>query len=78
MTRAFVLILQMKIIESFSYNILAFPIFLILLLILIIDIIDLILKKDYLKKVLDVIVKSWKLIIVLLIISLIINNFRKI
>ena len=76
MTRAFILILQFKIIESFSYNILAFPLFCIFGLIFITDIIDLIWKKDYLSKILKTIVKLYPLIIILLIISWIVNIYR--
>lgn len=76
MTRAFILILQFKIIESFSYNILAFPLFLLLGLAFILDIIDLILKKDYLSKMLKIIVKLFPLIIVLLLISWLVNIYR--
>ncbi len=78
MLRAFKLILQFKIIESFSYNILALPFFSILVLILMIDIIDLITNKDYLSKILNMITKHYLLIIILLLISFVINIYRNI
>ena len=77
-TRAFKLILNFKIIKSFSYNILAFPILIILITILILDIIDIIFKKKYLNKFINLIIKNYYIIIILLILSWIINIYRNI
>lgn len=77
-TRAFKLIFKLKIIESFSYNILAFPLLLTLIILFIINIIDIILKKKYLNKILNIITKNYYIIIILLLVSWIINIYRNI
>lgn len=78
MTRALKEIITLNIINSFSYNILAFPITIILLVIFIFTIIDLIYNKKYIEKILKLITKHYYIIIILLIISWIINIYRKI
>lgn len=77
-TRAFKLIFKLKIIESFSYNILAFPLLLTLNILFIINIIDIILKKKYLNKIINIITKNYYIIIILLLVSWIINIYRNI
>ena len=77
-TRAFKSILNLKIIESFSYNILAFPIIIILGIILISTIIDIIYNKKYLDKIINKIINNYHLIIILLLLSWIINIYRNI
>jgi len=77
-TRAFKLILNLKIVESFSYNILAFPLLIILIIILIFDIIDIILNKNFVNKIIKIISKNYYIIIILLILSFIINIHKSI
>lgn len=76
MTRAFRCIIHFNIIESFSYNILALPLFLVLIFIFVICLYDLIFDKNILKKVFDIIIKYYYVIIVLFLISWIINIIR--
>lgn len=78
LTRAFKLILKLQITKSLSYNILTIPIIIILSTILISTIIDIIFNKQYLNKILNKIIKNYKIIILLLIISWIINIHRNI
>lgn len=78
MTRALKLIINFKIIKSFSYNVLAFPFFLIITIILIFDIIDIIFNKKFINKIINIIIKHYYIIIILLIVSWIINIFRHI
>lgn len=78
MTRAFKLIFKLKIIKSFSYNILAFPLLLTLIILSIINIIDILLKKKYLNKIINIITTNYYIIIILLLISWIINIYRNI
>lgn len=79
MTRAFRLILQLKIIEAFSYNILAVPLFIFIIFMLYLFISDVIKKENKLTDTLSKITnKYYKLIIILLIISEAINIYRKI
>lgn len=76
MTRAFISILNLNFIESFHYNILSIPLFLIIITFYIITIIDIILNKQYLNKFIKNITKYYYIIIILLIISWIINIFK--
>lgn len=78
LTRAFKSILNLKIIESFSYNILTIPIIIILGIILISTIIDIIYNKKLLDKIIKKILKHYYLILILLIISWIINIYKNI
>lgn len=78
MTRAFKLIFNLKLLDSFSYNILALPLFISLSVISIINIIDIILNKQYLNKTINLIIKHYYILITLLMISWIINIFRNI
>lgn len=78
MTRAFKLIFKLKIIKSFSYNILAFPLLLTLIILFIVNIIDIILKKKYINKIINIITKNYYIIIILLLVSWIINIYRNI
>lgn len=78
MTRAFIQILNFNIINSFSYNILAFPLCVTLTTILTLDVIDIIFKKNYVNKIIKTISKNYYIIIILLILSFIINIYRSI
>ena len=78
LTRAFKQILQFQILKSFSYNILAIPITITISIILILTIIDIIFNKQYLNKILNILIKKYKLILLLLVISQIINIYRNI
>lgn len=76
MTRAFKLIITLNIIESFHYNILALPLFLTIIIIFILNIIDIIFIKNNINKFINLIIKNYYLIIILLLISWIINIYR--
>ena len=75
-TRAFLCIFQFKFIESFSYNILAFPLFCFLSIALLLDINDLLFNKNYLTSMINKLSKSYYVILLLVIVSFIINNYR--
>lgn len=78
MTRAIKEIINFNIIKSFSYNILTFPLILLLILIFIFNIIDIIFNKQYIDKIIKTILNHYHIIIIILIISWIINIYRKI
>lgn len=79
MSRALKLILKGKIIESFSYNILAFPIIVILITLAIVSIIDIIFKKQYLYTIYKFILNHYVIFIIMpIMISWVINIIRKI
>ena len=78
MTRAIKCILKLNIIESFSYNILAFPLVIFIIISIILFIIDKIKKTNLLTNLLEKIIKHYYIILLLLLISFIINNIRKI
>ena len=75
-TRAFLCIFQFKFIESFSYNILAFPLFCFLTIALLLNIYDLFFNKNYLTCMINKLSKSYYAILLLIFISFIINNYR--
>lgn len=76
MTRAFKSILTLNLKNAISYNILSIPLFLTLIIIFITDLIDIILKKQYLDKIIHLIIKYYYLIIILLLINWIINIYK--
>lgn len=77
MTRAFRLILNFKLIESFSYNILAIPLFISIVFMLIVLVNDIITNQNNLMKILDKIINKYHLLILgLLAISWIVNIWR--
>ena len=78
LTRAFKTILRLNIIQSLSYNILALPLTIALTLFFIYTVIDIIYNKKYVDVILNTIIKHYYLIIILLLLSWIINIYRKI
>ena len=79
MTRAFNAILEFDIVTSFSYNILAIPLFIFFIFILVSLIFDIIKnEKTFENKLIKFLEKYYIIIIILLIISLIVNIFRNI
>lgn len=78
LTRAFRCLIKGNLIESFNYNILAIPIFLFLFCMIFIFIIDLIKKENHLEKYLLFFKKHYKILIILVIISWILNIVRDI
>ncbi len=75
-TRAIGEIFSFNILESFSYNILAFPIVLVGIIAIIIGIYDMIRKSNLESKYVDFFLKNYKLIILFLALSMIVNNVR--
>lgn len=78
MTRALRLIFNLKIIESFKYNILTFPIIIIVIICMILAIFDMLNKKNTLSKFINFWFNNYYLILISLLISFIINIIRKI
>ncbi|MEG1150224.1 MAG: DUF2752 domain-containing protein, partial [Bacilli bacterium] len=79
MSRAFKAIVNFKIMESFSYNILAFPTLLLFLYILFLTFKDIIKKENNLYTfVINLFTKHYKLIIFLLVLSEVLNIIRDI
>lgn len=78
LTRAFNALLNLKIIESFSYNILTLAIIIILGVILICTIIDIMYNKHHLDNIIKKITQNYPIILFLLILSWIINIYRNI
>ena len=78
LTRAFIAIFNFKFIKSFTYNILAFPLFCFLIIIFILDLYDLFFNKNYLIKFMNKIISNYSLIIIFLIIGFLINIYRDI
>lgn len=77
MTRAFMEIMEFNILNSFSYNVLAVPLFLFIVYSVISLMIDTIKGEDkYIKNLLNIFKDYYLIIIVLLIISMLINNIR--
>ncbi len=76
LTRAFIAIFNFNFLESFSYNILAFPLFCFLIIVFILDLYDLFFNKNYLIRLINIITKNYSLILILLLISFLINNYR--
>lgn len=79
MTRAFKCILKFDLVESFSYNILGIPLFLFLCASFVSLVFDIIRNENsFENKLIKFLEKYYIIIIVLLVISLIVNIFRKI
>lgn len=78
MTRAFNAISMFNFKQAFSYNILSIPLFIVLIGIFTITIIDIIYNKKHLNKLLNITIKYYYIIIILLIFSWIINIYRNI
>lgn len=77
MTRAFIEIMEFNVLNSLSYNVLAIPLFLFIVYSVIALIIDTIKGEDkYIKNILNIFKDYYLIIIVLLIISMLINNIR--
>lgn len=76
LTRGFRALLKGDIVSAFNYNILTIPIFIFLLILIFLFIIDLILKKDLVTSYLLYFKKHYKLLIIIIIISFIINIYR--
>lgn len=76
MTRAFISIINLNIKNAISYNILSIPLFLTLIIIFITNILDIIFKKQYLNKIINIIIKHYYIIILLLLINWIINIYK--
>ena len=78
LTRSFREIFKRHILNSFNYNILGFPLFILIIIIILLLIIDFIKRKDYTYRLLTYFSKHYIIIIILLIISWIINIIRHI
>ena len=76
MTRAFISIINLNIKNAISYNILSIPLFLTLIIIFITNILDIIFKKQYLNRIINIIIKHYYIIILLLLINWIINIYK--
>jgi len=77
MTRAFALIMRFHLIDAFKMNILSIPLFILSIILLILSIYDFILNKYKLERFINFLGKKFSiLIIILLIISMIVNNFN--
>lgn len=75
-TRAIREIFSFNILESFSYNILAFPIFLVGVIAILIGIYDMIRKSNFESKYVNFFLNNYKFIIFFLVLSMIVNNIR--
>ena len=78
LTRSIFALLNLNILTSLYYNILGIPVFLLLVITYFLIVIDFIKKENYLSSFYLFIVKYYKLIICLFILSFIINNIHKI
>lgn len=76
LTRAFYSIFNLDILSAINYNILSIPLFLLLCIINIFLIIDIIKNTDLTKKIIFKILKKYKLVFLLLIISEIVNIYH--
>ena len=76
MTRAMLSLLHGDIIDTIYYNILAIPLVILLILIDIVIIIDVFKKSNYLEKIWMILVKNYKVIILLFVFSMVINNIK--
>lgn len=77
-SRAIKQILDLNIITSFQYNLLAIPVFIFLILNVIILIYDIIFNKNKLEKIYNILGKYYILIAIILIVNMIINNLKSI
>ena len=78
LTRSIFSLLKFKIIDSLNYNILGLPLFITMGISYILIIVDILKQKNYLFHFWKLITKHYKLIIVLVIITFILNNFQQI
>lgn len=76
MTRAMLSLLHGDIINTIYYNILAIPLVIILIIIDVVIIVDLFKNSNYLERIWNTLVKHYKIIILLFIVSMIINNIK--
>ena len=76
LTRAFISILNFKFLESFKYNILAMPLFGFLIIVFILNLYDLLFNKNYLVIFVNKIAQNSFLILIMIFISFVINNYR--
>lgn len=76
MTRAMLSLLHGDIMSAIYYNILAIPLVILLIVIDVVIIVDLVKNSNYLEKIWKVLVKHYKVIILLFIVSMIINNIK--
>jgi len=75
LTRSFRAILNLDFVESFKYNVLGIPLFVLIILIYILYFVDLVFKKNILVNLYEKMSKNYVIIIIVLIILLLINNF---
>ena len=78
MTRAFKAMISFNFKKALSYNILSIPLFIILIIIFITTLTDILFNKNNLKKLTTLIVKNYRIIIMLIIINWIINIYKDI
>ncbi len=78
LTRSILAIFKLDFAKSFYFNILGIPIFLTFLITYLLIFLDIIKKENYLSYFWNFLLKHYKIIIILLIVSFIINNFHKI
>ncbi len=76
MTRSWKLIMNGDILESFNYNVFAFPLFIFIMVMDVVIIYDVIKKKNYFNMLISGVVKNYKVIILLIVVSMVINNIR--
>lgn len=74
LTRAFKSIINFNLINAFKINILSIPLFLIVITFYILYIFDITLKKHYLETILNYVSNKYKIILLILIITTLINN----
>ncbi len=78
LTRSFKLIMHLQILESFEYNILGIPLFILLILGLAIMIKDIICKTNSIEQIYIKIASKYYIVIIILLLSFIINIIRNI
>lgn len=76
MTRAFIFILNGNIISALKMNLLSIPLFIMITLFVILYLLNIILKKEYVYKFYNYIIKHYKLLILIFIINWIINIIK--
>ena len=77
MTRAFRLIIKFQLLDAFKMNILSIPLFILLILLSFVLVYDLLFNKYMFEKIINFLCKKFAIIIIiLLIISMIVNNFN--
>jgi len=78
LTRAFLAIFNLDFITAFKYNIISIPLFIIIVVINILLLNDIIFNKNRIYNFIERILKHYRLILVLIIVTTIINNINKI